>query len=73
MQDAHCGRIEKEKTTFLCSKSKPPRTKAPEKVSMSEQRHVAVHRTHLFYDPIDPSLNLTGAFPTWATICKNHP
>src|SRR5215813_5869845 len=72
-QDAHRCRIEEEKTTFLGSKSKPPRTKGPEKVSMSEQRQVALHRTHLFYDTIDPTLNLIGAFPTGATICKNHP
>src|SRR5215813_1573945 len=72
-QDAHRCRIEKETATFLDSKPKPPRTKGPEKVSMSEQRHVALHRKHLFYDTIDPSLNLIGAFPTGATICKNHP
>ena len=39
-------------STFLGSKSKPSRTKGPEKVSMSEQRHVALHRTHLFDDTI---------------------
>ena len=72
-QDAHRCRIEEEKTTFLSSKSKPPCTKGPEKVSMRKQRHFALDCTYLLNDTIDSSLNLFGAFPTGTTVSKNHP
>lgn len=71
--NAHrCG-IEEEETSILGSKSKPPRPEASQKVSMGEQRHVAVYCSHLFYDTIDPGLNLIRTFTSRTTICKNHP
>ena len=71
--DAHRCRIEEEKHSILDSKSKPARTKGPEKVSMSKQRHVALDRTHFLEDTVDSILNVFGAFPAGAPISKNHP
>ena len=71
--DAHRRRIEEKKRSILNSESKPDRNKRPQKVSVREQRHVTLYRTHLFKDSIDPGLHLLGAFPTGTTICKNQP